>query len=62
MDNDMIYVFSAADRDKLMSMGDALVKSDTRNGIYVFREGSRVKFADLPSSGVRYCRSPILTF
>ena len=54
-----IYVFSEEDRDRLISQGYALIKSDVRQGTYVFENKDTMIF-DLHS--VKFVYSDTITF
>lgn len=54
-----IYVFSVDDRDKLLSMGYTLIKSDERNSYYVFENRESLQF---DVKDLRYIASSTLTF
>lgn len=58
MDN-FIYVFSTADRDKLLGGGFLLLREDADNSIYVFRADDKLCFL---LSDISYLTSNTLTF
>lgn len=54
-----IYVFSSADKDKLVKAGLTLLKEDTNNSIYVFGKNNSLTFA---LADVSYVETDTLTF
>ena len=54
-----IYVFSEYDRDSLINAGLSLLKSDDKNGVFIFENTNELKF-DL--SDHSYVLSNTLTF
>ena len=55
-----IYVFSEADRDKLLSNGFQLLCEDKQTGRYVFENDGHMDFSADPS--LRFALSDTLTF
>jgi hypothetical protein len=56
-----IYVYHSAARDKLAQAGFLMVKSDERNGIWVFVKDSQPDY-DLGQADISYILSDTLTF
>ena len=56
---DFIYVFDEKARDKLLAMGYALLKTDERNKVYVFKNSDIQTFSTKDFS---YITSNTLTF
>ena len=54
-----LYVFSTDDRDRLIAAGYALLKSDDKNGLYVFVNQTNMNFDMLDMA---FVRSDVLTF
>ena len=54
-----IHVFSTEDRDALLERGYELIKSDEKNGVYVFNNNDQLKFSDL---NIDYVLNNIMTF
>ena len=54
-----IYVFDKEARDKLLSAGLKLLKSDKKNEVYVFANQMDVAFA---LAGIAFVRTDTLTF
>lgn len=54
-----IYVFSEEDRDKLIQNSYQLLKSDEKNGIYIFSNDGSFKFSKFDLS---YIMSDVMTF
>lgn len=54
-----IYVFSADDKDKLVSFGYNLIKADERQNIYVFENSGTYLFN---SDDMRFVLSDMLTY
>lgn len=54
-----IYVFSTNDRDYLLDKNYNLLKSDTRNNIYIFENGNQINFEE---TNIKFVFSNILTF
>lgn len=54
-----IYVFNEDDRDKLLSLGYTLLKSNTDSGPYIFLNNSNQSFAN---SSVKFALSDTITF
>ena len=59
MQGKFIYVFNAPDRDRLISLGYKLLKTDERNNIYVFIFDNDLKFTNID---VSFILSDTLTF
>ena len=60
-----VYVMSKEDKDKMLAMGYSLIKEDTRNGIWVFKNKDVTTFAsedEITSSGIAFVLSDMLTF
>lgn len=53
-----IYVFSSGDRDKLLSQGFNLLKSNEAQNVYVFSGSDDLKFSD----DIAFVFSDTLTF
>ena len=54
-----VYVFSTNDRDYLLSKNYNLLKSDTRNNIYIFENSNHINFEE---TNVKFVFSDVLTF
>lgn len=57
--NKFIYVFSAEDRDKLLSQGAMLLRSDEYNQMFVFLNDGELTFEN---GDIDYLFSNLLTF
>ena len=54
-----IYVFSVEDKNKLLSLGYSLIKSDENQDIYVFDNSGEFKFS---SNDMNFVLTDTLTF
>ncbi len=60
-----IYVMSAKDKDKMLSLGYSLVREDTRNSMWVFQNKDTTTFAcedEISGAGIKFVLSSTLTF
>ncbi len=60
-----IYVMSEKDKDKMLSLGYALVREDTRNSMWVFQNKDTTTFAcedEISGAGIKFVLSSTLTF
>jgi len=62
MNKRFIYVFSSDDRDKLLSYGFDLIKSDERQQVFIFANRSDFKFSIDIIANTTLVFSDVLTF
>ena len=58
-DTKFIYVFNSSDKNKLLSLGYTLIKSDEKQSIYVFDNLGKVNFS---TSDMDFVLTNTLTF